>query len=109
MKYITACSFNILFIINTHTHTHTHTAPATGAFSTEETTQYDHTWTIVGAVSSFVGGVVIGILLMAVFYNRKNFLWSKYFPDRRSYDDGEKGGKGAGGYDSWGGGGGDKG
>ena len=46
---------------------------------------------------------------MAVFYNRKNFLWSKYFPDRRSYDDGEKGGKGAGGYDSWGGGGGDKG
>ena len=34
---------------------------------------------------------------MAVFYNRKNFLWSKYFTDRRSYDDGEKGGKGAGG------------
>ena len=36
---------------------------------------------------------MLGILLMAVFYNRKNFLWSKYFSDRRSRDDREKGGR----------------
>ena len=35
---------------------------------------------------------MLGILLMAVFYNRKNFLWSKYFSDRSSHDNGEKGG-----------------
>ena len=35
---------------------------------------------------------MLGILLMAVFYNRKNFLWSKYFSDRRPHDNGEKGG-----------------
>lgn len=70
-----------------------HTGPAlTDAVSTAQSKQNDHTWTIVGAVSSFTGGVVLGIIIMAVFYNRRNFLWNKYIPQRAN-DSGEKGGK----------------
>ena len=32
---------------------------------------------------------MLGILLMAVFYNRKNFLWSKYLSEKEGGDMGE--------------------
>ena len=42
-----------------------------------------HTWTIVGAVSGFIGGVVLGIIVAAIVHNRRNFwLWNRCFPDR---------------------------
>ena len=77
-----------------YTHMCMHIGPGvlTDGISTAQSTQNDHTWTIVGAVSSFTGGVVLGIIIMAVFYNRRNFLWSKYIPERAN-DSGEKGGK----------------
>ena len=57
----------------------------------------EHIWTIVGAVSGFIGGVVIGIILMAFFYQRGNVFRMKASrrPRRRTsrlyqYDSGEE-------------------
>ena len=43
----------------------------------------EHIWTIVGAVSGFIGGVVIGIILMALFYQRGNVFRMKSTRPRR--------------------------
>ena len=77
---------------------HTLTGTIGGLVPTSATsTVNEHIWTIVGAVSGFIGGVVIGIILMAFFYQRGNvFRKASRRPRRRTsrlyhYDSGEEG------------------
>ena len=83
---------------HTHTHTHTHTdTPATpDVGGTRNDQGNDYTWTIVGVVCGFIGGVVIGIILMAFFYRHGNVFVRKERRRRRTsqlyrYDTGEDG------------------
>ena len=42
-------------------------------------------WTIVGSVFGFIGGVVLGIIVMVFCYrNKGRFIWSKYLGSNRT-------------------------
>ena len=97
---IMACINSLSLSISPH-HTLTGTIDVdTGGLSPTSATGKvnEHIWTIVGAVSGFIGGVVIGIILMAFFYQRGNVFRMKASrrPRRRTsrlyhYDSGEEG------------------
>ena len=54
-------------------------------------TQVDHTYTIVGAVVGFAGGVFLGIIVAAFFFRRSNIFFHARRQRRRRKDIEERG------------------
>ncbi|CAI8036121.1 Semaphorin-4E [Geodia barretti] len=55
-----------------------------GVTGEQEASQSNYQWTIIGTICAFVGGIILGILVMAfVLKNKGRFIWNKFISSSR--------------------------